>query len=145
MCIDIREKGRERERERNVNVREEHWSAASGKHPDGDWTWNLGICPHQELNLSLFGLSDDAPTNWVTLCFLFYASEYSVFKKMFILSTQRVDNIFLLFKGMQGTGNLICWSYVIPSRGWKVQKVNIWVIFPFCVYLISFYRNIFDL
>ena len=60
-CIDFREStcSEGRERERDIDVTEKHQSAR-------DWTHNLGMCPYWQVNLQLFGIWDNAPTNWTT-------------------------------------------------------------------------------
>ena len=64
MFIDFKERGKEREREgeRNIDAREKHQLVAS----HGDQTWNLGMCPDQELDLWPFNVWDHVPTNWAT-------------------------------------------------------------------------------
>ena len=49
MFIDFRDRGRDRERERNID------RLPPIHVPIGDQTWNLGMCPDQELNLQPFG------------------------------------------------------------------------------------------
>ena len=58
LLIDFRERGREGEREG-----EKHRPFASRKHPTGDRTYNLDLCPDREPNPRPFGLGDYAPTN----------------------------------------------------------------------------------
>ena len=49
-----------------MREREKQQSVASHPRPDWNRTHNLGMRPDQELNLQLFGVRDDAPTNWAT-------------------------------------------------------------------------------
>ena len=62
MFSDLRERERERKREGHQCTRETSGCLPCVPHT-GDGTYNLGMCPHWELNPQSFGVREHAPTN----------------------------------------------------------------------------------
>ena len=109
-----REEGRETDRQTSMWERNINWLSLICS-LIRDQTSNLGVCPHQELNLQNFGVWDDIPTNWAILARansiilsqfqLFYPSIYFLRLSSIHLQIQ----LHALFKA------LLLWSFPSPS------------------------------